>query len=181
MCGPIVCAVLGPNSHFKKLDLWLYNLGRLTAYALVGLLLGSISKVIGSTIAWIVGILLILIAILPWEIPTPTLTGKFGPARFVSMLNRCPPRIRSLGLGGMTSLLPCMTLTPAYALAAGSGHPSTGALFMVAFGLGTLPIMLLAPTLSQTTVSKLPKNFGKIVARVFLLLAGSITIWRASI
>jgi sulfite exporter TauE/SafE len=84
----------------------------------------------------------------------------------------------SLYLGLITVFLPCMTLTPALGAAAASGSAGGGLITMLAFFLGTLPVMLVGPGLSGSVLSKLPQGGGRKVGAIFLLLAAGITIWR---
>ncbi len=195
MCAPLVCALLGPKSHFKNRELWLYNLGRGISYTCMGLFLGTIglalkswSQSLGVLISWSIGIFLILAALKYWF---PTLAGYFLKNKTaMNLIGKLPiklfrpnPNSNASGasmfvLGLTTVLLPCMTLTPTLAMAAATQSGVSGALTMLAFFAGTVPAMLLSPGLSATILRKLPVEKARKMGAIFLLLAGIITIWR---
>ncbi len=193
MCGPMVCAFLGPNSRIQDRSLWYYNISRFLSYVLIGAVLGAISHTlsthlpkIGATLAVFLGVILFLLAI-------QQLSGKKFSAKFPflekiisaptsairGVLIRAPKNWRPVLLGFMTGLLPCMSLTPAFTMAAGSNSSFNGAITMAGFGLGTMPVMFLTPAMSQQLLSAIPLKVGAIVAACFLFIAGGITILRA--
>lgn len=174
MCGPLVCAILGPNATIKNRELWIYNILRILGYVFVGASLGMISFSLGAWLAYVAGSILLLFAILPKDLAIFSKT----PLIFKNKVNSNTGCKRASFLGVLTSLLPCMSLTPAYTMAIGSGDYKFGALFMFGFGLGTLPIMLLAPSFGRTIKAVVPVKIGTFISRIFLFLAGVITIWR---
>lgn len=169
MCGPLTVAFSlsssGQSAAQKswQSQLWfnlLLNLGRILSYGFVGWLIGTIGSVliaggqlagIGSSLrqglAVVTGILLIwfgLHQIQPTWLPQlPLLHPLLGKVhnrlnQFMFRLSRVSP----IFLGSLWGLMPCGFLYAAQIKAAETGSPQLGALTMMAFGLGTLPMML---------------------------------------
>ncbi len=171
MCGPITVAFsLSQPSvlpsrwgafHFHLL----LNLGRLTSYALVGLLIGSIGSVlvasgqmagIGSSlrqgVAVVTGLLLVwfgLGQISPNQVPKVPFLNPMVQSGLHDRLSRAmqtlslhPQRWTPLLLGLAWGLIPCGFLYAAQLKAAETTNPWMGSATMLAFGIGTLPIML---------------------------------------
>lgn len=67
--------------------------------------------------------------------------GAGAVTRLIAAARRRGGPFAWLLLGLPIGLLPCGLLYPMYALAAGTGSAATGALVLIAFGLGTLPIL----------------------------------------
>ncbi|MGF1676076.1 MAG: sulfite exporter TauE/SafE family protein [Rivularia sp. (in: cyanobacteria)] len=171
MCGPLTVA-FSLSSPSKNTNLWqqskfhvLLNLGRILSYSLVGAAIGALGSVLleggqlagvgselRSWIAIITGTMLILFGLrqinpnfLP-RIPFlhPLLQG--------GLHNRLSAGMSKLSLQntwytpaflGMTwGLMPCGFLYAAQIKAAQTGNIWMGAATMLAFGLGTLPMML---------------------------------------
>jgi len=151
MCGPLVLALPAGHPRFALLlrDRVLYNLGRLSTYVLLGLLFGllgewfavagwqrwiSIAAGAAILIGWLASSRLNL------GLPALTLVARLRPW-FGALLTRRQPAAQ-LGLGALNGLLPCGLVYVACASAAAAGGLGPGALFMMAFGLGTVPVML---------------------------------------
>lgn len=134
-----------------------YNLGRIASYALLGMLLGLIGK---STVHWIPvvagplrvlgGGLIILVGLqvaFGWRLLAPI--ESLG-AVIWSYLAPCTKTLlpansvpKAAGLGLLWGWLPCGLVYAALLVAATTATPGNGALVMIAFGLGTMPAMLL--------------------------------------
>ena len=89
-----------------------------------------------------------------------------------------PTGVREFALGAITVLLPCMTLTPVLALAATSDTATSGALMLLAFGLGTVPIMVGATYMPLMISRTIPAKLVKLLIAIFFLVAGIITFIR---
>jgi len=151
MCGPLALALpaTGTTRFSFALGRLAYNLGRITTYVALGAGFG----IVGQSFAlfglqrWLsigagAAILLGLIASIRWAANAPMVRGiRWLKGAFATLLRR-----RSLGslvlLGGLNGLLPCGLVYVACAGAAATGASSRGAAYMVAFGAGTLPVML---------------------------------------
>ncbi|MEG4069356.1 sulfite exporter TauE/SafE family protein [Microcoleus sp. Pol11C2] len=165
MCGPLTMAFSLSNSRNDKLAAFrfhlLLNLGRITAYALVGAAIGGLGSVLiaGGLLAGTGSELRRAIALL-----TGTMLIWFGVGQIKPNLLPGLPRLHPLShdrvgqamsklsaqkkwwvpiaLGLLWGLIPCGFLYAAQIKAAETGNSVLGAATMLAFGLGTLPTML---------------------------------------
>jgi uncharacterized protein len=168
MCGPLTIAF----SMADQLSLWqriqfqgLLNLGRLLSYGLVGGAMGTVGSVvvaggqmagIGSglrqTMAIVTGLLLIwsgLLQLLRGQVGLLPLLNPMATAKLHEALSRLMMRLSfgqrwwsPLPLGLCWGLMPCGFLYTAQIKATEQGSPIWGAALMLAFGLGTMPVML---------------------------------------
>ncbi len=124
-----------------------WSAGRLTTYGLLGAVAGGTTAALPLP-AWFgqaFAIVLLLwfaagLAAIPLpRLPTPAILHRAGGA----LLRRSDlPSRYAFGL--VTGLLPCGLVYAALSLAVASASATTGALAMVAFGLGTVPALALA-------------------------------------
>ena len=153
MCGPLAFAIpAGGNKLLLILDKVLYNLGRVCTYSLLGLLFGMLGHqlwVLGlqRTISFVSGGLVILAALSRlYKIHFASNNFKsalFGPANKL-LVYALQHRWGNFAVGCINGLLPCGFVYLALAGAVNASSPSQGALFMLFFGLGTFPLMLIA-------------------------------------
>ena len=171
MCGPITVA-FALSQESDQPSRWqqfrfhlLLNSGRIVSYALVGASIGAIGSVlvasgqmagVGSPlrrgIVMLTGVLLIwfgLTQINPKLMPKVPLLNPMSQASAHDRLNRAmqrlslnPQRWTPLLLGLVWGLIPCGFLYAAQLKAAETTSPWLGGATMLAFGLGTLPMML---------------------------------------
>lgn len=162
MCGGIVSAltVQIPCQKTPWSIHLAYNLGRIGSYMMAGALTGAVGNLGLLLNHWLpvqmalyiaanlmlVGLGLYLTGMTQtlafveragqwlWRRVQP-LTGRFLPVRGV---------VQALPLGMLWGWLPCGLVYSVLALALLSGSPARGALIMLAFGLGTLPNLMLA-------------------------------------
>jgi uncharacterized protein len=160
MCGGIAGALSavspGAATHAVKRSL-AYNVGRMGSYSLMGALAGAF----GASLAGLAGpngmLALRVLAALLIVVAGLHLAGwSAASARIeragASVWRRIAPLARrahsassplaALALGSLWGWLPCGLLYSALSVAAASGSGAEGALFMAAFGLGTLPALL---------------------------------------
>lgn len=171
MCGPFVAAAslaegrtvgAGRRSFGFQLG---YHGGRLTTYAVIGALLGLLGQAgalaalsgpfspdqltrwlkLGAGVAMVATGVVLLAASLgrtSARLPEPTrlLADRPWFARATAEMLRRGPRW-GFALGALMGLLPCAPLLPVELAALSSGYPLTGALVMLAFGLGTVPAL----------------------------------------
>lgn len=162
MCGPIALAL--PIHNYKG---WQkvagslsYNTGRILTYAVLGTALGFIGQIfriakIQQVLSITMGVVILLAVLLPFVIksrpsfynPFYSLVGKLK-SRFSKQLKK-----RSFGslfgVGLLNGLLPCGLVYLAMAGAVATTNFGGGALYMAAFGLGTLPLMFTVPLLGN--------------------------------
>ena len=156
MCGGFVLGQVaqhmarvpvGQLCEFQRLKAALvipYHLGRLTTYAALGALAGRVAAW-GDAGPWFLigaAVLFLLFAMrrLAWLEHAPRAWG-----RLVGHAVRWLPSgsgLGAYGLGIALGFLPCGFLYAALTAAAASGYPAMGAAAMLAFGLGTLPALV---------------------------------------
>jgi sulfite exporter TauE/SafE len=127
----------------------LYNLGRVVSYTLVGALVGALGSVIAfdgffkgivqlAAGVFMVVMALILLGIFPW-------LRQFNitpPKALTSFVNKRREHSRSpLVIGLLNGLMPCGPLQAMQLYALSTGSVLAGALSMLAFSLGTVPLM----------------------------------------
>jgi len=158
MCGGFVAFYAGAGGRRQAFGHAAYNLGRLTAYATLGALAGTLGAAldlaaapagIERAAAVLAGALIVLWG--TWTLfemagvrvarlaPPAALRGAV--ARGVAVVAAQPPVTRALVIGLLTGLLPCGWLYAFIVTAAGTGDPLRGAGLMAVFWLGTLPVM----------------------------------------
>lgn len=191
MCTPLVSGALCKRGGAVGLrDLLLYNCGRLFGYVGIGAMLGvfgasllAASRELGILLALLIGVCLLMAA---WR--TALGKGIQGGANLALVKKMLLPLLRraqnlplpfsAFALGVVTVCLPCMTLTPVLALAAGSGSALKGAALLAAFQLGTVPVMIIAPRVPGSLRSFLLPQAAQKMAAFFLLIAGIVTLFR---
>jgi uncharacterized protein len=189
MCGGIVAAfslaTTGRGGLFFPL---LYQSGRILTYVLIGLLVGMAGTALAFTDALrLPGRLLLLgsdlfliliglgsaglfshLALLKLEYAPPVRIL----AATVQRLRSLPPALSALPLGMVFGLLPCGLVYAVALTAAQSASGASGALIMLAFGLGTAPALLLfgstAHLLSSRARQLLLRGAGLMVAAMGL-------------
>ncbi|HLO82516.1 MAG TPA: sulfite exporter TauE/SafE family protein [Chitinophagaceae bacterium] len=160
MCGPIAMMIpnsgLGLKSQSSILNpissTLLYNSGRITTYAIYGLVFG----LIGRSFAWFgwqqkisitLGVIIILALVLPKIIRKQNFYSTFVNSIMVKLRAQLSKLLfkgnpASLyGIGLLNGLLPCGMVYLALAGAVATGNALNGSMFMALFGLGTLPAM----------------------------------------
>jgi len=163
MCGGIVGMLTMSLPKEVQQSTWallpyllLYNLGRISSYAIAGALVGWIGgqftellpqpHQVGMGISGVFMILLGLYLGAWWQ--ALTVLERWGGYLWqrIEPLGRhfLPVRtpLQALGLGVVWGWLPCGLVYAALALALAAGQASSGSLVMVAFGIGTLPMLL---------------------------------------
>lgn len=157
MCGPIAMALPMGNRHSsgRLVGGLLYNFGRITTYAWLGLILGLagdflITPSIQRTVSVVFGVAILLYLLLPSTLKNKV--GKATPAKGLllelrqqlSKLLSTPTNSSLYGIGLLNGLLPCGMIYLALTTSFLTGSTINGSLFMAAFGLGTMPAMLTA-------------------------------------
>lgn len=156
MCGPLACALMpaARDNSDPQLVASAYHLTRLTSYALLGALAGGVGRLpltfLGeSTLRWLPWLLVVFfIAVafrLDQRLPRWPLLGRIH-GSFMARL-RGGSRVRSAAVLGLaTPLLPCGPLYFLLSLSVLTGSALRGAETLLAFGLGTVPLLWLAQT-----------------------------------
>jgi sulfite exporter TauE/SafE len=127
----------------------LYNTGRIATYGALGLLFGVVGQILSLTSLqrWLsiatgvaLGAALLFSGLAALNSPSWRLVIWLKKA-FGSLLRR-RTRTSVFVLGALNGILPCGLVYVAAATALATGGIVTGGLYMIAFGLGTLPMML---------------------------------------
>jgi len=192
MCAPLVSAKLGSRAQFRSRSIWLYNAGRGISYIGAGAALGALHgqtaswfPALGSWLSRILGITIIIAAFMLLF----QNTGRRLPSFFDRMSQNTGKRIANLtrkftmqqqdfALGLATVFLPCMTLAPALAASAATTSFVDGSVLMLAFFMGTVPVMIAAPVLPVKLSAAIPAKTLRALTFVFLLLVGFLTFVR---
>ncbi len=149
MCGPLMLSVDSGSGWRQPL---LYQTGRLLTYALLGILLGTLGLGLRlwnaqGYLSLLSGGLLVAVAVFNLD-PGRVLLINPRIGRLQLSLRRSVGRcleshenLSRFGLGCCNGLLPCGLVYLAVVGAANTGSVLSAALFMVCFGLGTLPLL----------------------------------------
>lgn len=188
MCGPFTCLYAGQTPGPRA---WrahaAYNLGRLGAYLLLGLLAGmaggGVNRLgaaagISRAAAVLAGALMVtwggltIAASRGAQIPglSPPAGFRRAVGRAVSAFQDRPPTVRALSLGLLTTLLPCGWLYAFVAVAGGTASATGGMLVMAAFWLGTVPIMAGMGLLAQRALDPFRRRRPVVTATVLVVL-----------
>lgn len=142
MCGAInLMAVVNGDKKTKFVRPLLYNLGRVISYTIIGGVVGlvgsvlSINDFINGIIVFVASIIMILMSL-----------SMLGIINFrISFLNKIRIKNKSRNafiIGLINGLMPCGPLQAMQVYALSTGSFFKGALSMMLFGLGTVPLML---------------------------------------
>lgn len=187
MCGGIASALGFAGDHGAGRWVLAYNLGRVGSYALAGALVAGVGALgakylaAGPLLRVVAGCLLIAMGfyVTGWWRGLVWLEqgGRLLWRRLQPLGQRFLP-VRSTGngvaLGLIWGWLPCGLVYSALAFAATAGSPLMGMAHMIAFGLGTLPAMLMAGFASGALARQLQRVA---LRRVFALLLVSYGVW----
>lgn len=190
MCGPIALALV-PDAPARQAAAWqalIYNGGRVLTYGVLGGIFGLLGK--GLELAGIqqfvsvaVGFLMLGMAFLVFNFEVQFL--KFNALyRFsnkvksgLARLLRSKAAGSSFGIGLLNGLLPCGLVYAAIAGAIAAGGIGEGAVFMVMFGVGTIPLML-GVSLAGSALGQPTRRRLQRVRPALLALVGLIMIYR---
>lgn len=163
-----------------------YGLGRTLTYALLGAAAGLVGSAVdfgGAMLgvqrgaAIVAGAVLVVYAVGALFALFPVLPrgggGIFG--RIGAFLGRRPPR-HPFVTGLLLGLLPCGLLYSALIGATAAGGPARGALWLAAFGLGTIPALLGLAVLGDLLVRG--RTVLSALSLVFVLAMGLWFVWQ---
>ncbi len=190
MCGPIAVALpLHGNTVSQKIfGGTLYNIGRTITYGIMGAVFGLLGQglhLIGfqQRVSVLMGALMIISVLFPALFRNQYSLDKSW-FSFVGKLKKTIGKmfaIRSFQslffIGMLNGLLPCGLVYMAIAGAIGTGGVAEGSLYMILFGLGTIP-MLLAISLAGNIMSlAVRKRINKLIP-VLVVVVGLLFILR---
>lgn len=189
MCGPLACAwATGPKNaggSFLR-NTAAYHGAKLVSYVLVGAAAGAMGTLPlkgfqqgpGLLVPWLMVVMFAFVALgLERWIPKPLfLTRPMARVRGWAAHRSGFSRASLLGLA--TPLLPCGPLYLMFGLALANGSALRGAEFAAAFGLGTLPLLLLAQTQMRVLNVRLTPVQMQRLQRGLALCATLVMAWR---
>ena len=190
MCGPIAFMLpVDHNKPAKKLfQIFLYHFGRLTSYSILGLVFGFLGKglyVFGmqQRLSIIIGVIMIAVILIPYKTfskynfskPIYSLLSKVKSSLGKELQRKSPDTFLTIGL--LNGLLPCGLVYMALFGSIATASPWLGALFMVLFGVGTIPLMTSAVYFGSMLKGSAKKSVQRLIP-VFVILIGLLFILR---
>ncbi len=179
MCGAFVVSYTAADAAAGRSSLYshlAFGAGKTLSYTAIGALFGAIGAIVAFTpllrgaAGMAAGLFLIVFGLNMLGLFAPLRRFRLGlPApleRWVHRESHAPHRPFVIGLlNGL--MIACGPLQAMYVMAAGTGSPVEGAKMLLAFGLGTLPVMLafgvIASMLSSALTHRLLKASGVLV------------------
>ncbi len=170
----------------------LYNSGRILTYAFLGFFFGLIGETmkvmlevvhVQGALEIVTGVVMVIMGLDlgGW---VPLSRGGYLPGFqwFISGVQHMLQRVNRRNvfqLGLVLGFIPCGLVYAAGATAAASGSAVRGVLIMIAFGLGTVPALLVVAFSTQWLSATLRQKFLKI-ATIFVIILGLLTIYRGT-
>ncbi len=167
-----------------------YNAGRVITYAVLGVIVAAFGSVVVKAspnlaigVRMLSGIIIILVGLkVAFDLRLLNFVERMGGtlwARIAPAATKLVPVTslpKALGLGLVWGWLPCGLVYSVLLIAATSASPMGGAATMVAFGLGTMPAMVLSG-LGAARLSAIMQRRGTRIGLGFLIVAmGLLTI-----
>ncbi len=191
MCGPIALAIphTSSNKLVVALNSFIYNLGRILTYTILGFGFGAIGSSIRiagfqEVLSIVMGAGLLLVYFFPKKLKTSVLGLKpidwfFSQFKVYFRKFMALKSMSSLfGIGLLNGLLPCGLVYVALTGAIANAEIVEGGLYMLLFGAGTLPMMFavffakgfISPGFRMKIVRIIP--VGVAILGVLLILRG---------
>lgn len=186
MCGGInLSASIGTTGQKPALSAFVYNFGRVISYTVIGGILGGIGSAAAfsvkarAVIGIAAGIAMLIMGL--------NMLGCFG---FLRKLSVRPPKVLvqklfggkkhgSFYIGLLNGLMPCGPLQSMQIFAVASGSFLYGALSMLFFSLGTIPLMLIFGTFAGALKKKF-KDKMMTASAVLIFVFGLVMIMNNS-
>jgi len=190
MCGPIAFMLpVDRNNQYKKFfQTIIYHFGRLMAYGIIGLVFGLLGKglyVFGmqQKLSIIIGALMILIVLIPYKTfskynfskPVYRIVSKLKSRLGQELKKKTPDTFLTIGF--LNGFLPCGLVYMALLGAIAMGSALEGSLYMIIFGLGTVPLMTAAIYMSGFLKSSAKRRIQQLIP-VFVVIMGVLFILR---
>lgn len=154
MCGPIAMMLpVDRSNEVKKItQIITYHIGKLTAYGILGLVFGLLGRSfylagMQQQLSIIVGVLMIVVALVPEKIfakynfskPIYKVITKVKSSLGQQFKNKSYKSLFTIGL--LNGFLPCGMVYVAIFGAIAMQSVSLGVLYMILFGIGTIPML----------------------------------------
>ena len=183
MCGPI--AMMLPLDHQnevkKATQISIYHMGRLTAYATIGLIFGLLGR--GFFLAGLqqkmsifIGLCIIIVVLIPEEMfsgynfskPVYKVISKIKSNLGIHFKNKSYKSLFIIGL--LNGFLPCGMVYVALFGAVAMQSADLGMLYMILFGLGTIPLMTAVVYLHSMLKLSLRNKIQKTIPYVAVII-----------
>ncbi len=183
MCGPIAFVIPVDRSSKSRLffQTFLYNLGRLVSYSLIGVLFGFIGKGLylagfQQRLSILMGVIMIATILIP--------ASLFNKYNFSKPLYKIIAKVKSklslyltkksnkalFSIGFFNGFLPCGLVYMALIGSISTGNVVQGALYMALFGLGTIPMMAAAVLLGNFVNISVRAKIQKIIPALVVVI-----------
>jgi uncharacterized protein len=186
MCGPIALSL--PYQSTTRLrtagNTLVYNFGRVLTYSFIGLLFGLLGEGIALAgwqqgISIGLGVLLLLAAFSVLNIEQQVVKIKLLDRLFQGVRRRLGVLMRQqtrrtptlFAVGVLNGFLPCGLVYFAIVGAIGTGSVWGGSLYMAAFGIGTIPLMLSAALLGNLITLQLRRRIQRLIPAMLVAFA----------
>ena len=190
MCGPIAFMLpVDQTNSFKKVSqITVYHVGRLLSYCIIGVVFGLVGKSLHlfgfqQQLSIAIGILMILVVLIPQKIfnkynfskPVYKVISKIKSALGSALKKKSMDTFLTIGL--LNGFLPCGLVYMAVFAAIAGGTALNGGLYMIIFGLGTIPLMTSAIYFSHFLKGTVRQKIQKAIP-VFVVIIGFLFILR---
>jgi sulfite exporter TauE/SafE len=190
MCGPIAFMLpVDRSDQVKKVtQIFIYHFGRLLAYGLIGLIFGLLGKglyIFGlqQKLSIIIGLLMILVVLIPYKTfakynlskPLYKVIAKIQNKLGQELKKKSPDTFLTIGF--LNGFLPCGLVYIALFGAIAVGNTFEGSLYMILFGIGTIPLMTSAIYLSNLFKGPIRTKVQKLIP-IFVVIMGILFILR---
>lgn len=190
MCGPIafMLPVDRSNTSRKLIQIFTYHFGRLVAYSMIGLVFGVVGKglyIFGlqQQLSITMGILMIAVVLIPTKIfnkynfskPIYKIISKVKSSLGQALKKKTPDTFLTIGF--LNGFLPCGLVYMAVFASLAMGSAIKSSLYMVLFGIGTIPLMTTAIYLGKFLNATVKQRIQKAIP-IFVIIIGLLFILR---
>jgi len=190
MCGPIafMLPVDRSNTTRKIVQIITYHIGRMLAYAIIGLtfgLVGTSLYIFGlqQQLSIFIGVLMIVVVLIPaktfnkynFSKPVYKLISKVKSALGEALKNKTNDTFLTIGF--LNGFLPCGLVYMAVFASLATGSAIQSSLYMILFGLGTVPLMTSAIYLGKFLNTTIKQRITKAIP-IFIVIVGLLFILR---
>ena len=172
MCGAVnLTSIINSNYNIKLKRPFLYNLGRILSYTLIGGLIGFLGNVININNN-ITGVIIILASLMMLLISLNMLgIIDFKTLKLIHIKNKSH---NAFLIGILNGFMPCGPLQALEIYALGTGSFIKGAISMFLFGIGTFPLMFIFGASITLFKGKIRLLVNKIASVLILILSISM-------
>ena len=190
MCGLIAFMLpVDRTNNYKKFgQIFIYHFGRLLAYGIIGLIFGLLGKGLSifgiqQKLSIIIGIIMILVVLIPYKTfnkynlskPIYKIISKVKNQLGKELKKKSPDTFLTIGF--LNGFLPCGLVYMALFGSIAMGDALQGSLYMMLFGVGTLPLMTAAIYFSNLLKGGIRQKVQRAIP-VFVIIIGALFILR---